>query len=83
VLVGDGAYQCVYGGEAVRVDGEAVGRVRSAAYGFTVGRMVALASLPPDLPESAGVAVEVLGEPVPATVAPDVLHDPDGTRVRS
>ena len=72
VLDGD-AYRCVYGGEAVRIDGAVVGRVRSAAYGFTVGRMIALASVPPDLEPGARVTVDVLGEPAAAEVAPDTL----------
>ncbi len=73
LLVGGPEYLCVYGGEAVRVDGAVVGRVRSAAYAFTVGRNVALATLPPGVEEGARVTVEVLGEPVSAVVAPDVL----------
>jgi 4-methylaminobutanoate oxidase (formaldehyde-forming) len=83
LAVGDGAYQQLYGGEAVRVDGEVVGRVRSAAYGFTVARHLALAAVPPGLPEGARVAVEVLGDPVPAEVVADVLHDPENARIRA
>ena len=81
MLDGD-AYRCVYGGEAVRVGGEVVGRVRSAAYGFTVGRMVALASVPPDLEPGARVTVDVLGEPAGAQVSPDVLYDAESARIR-
>jgi 4-methylaminobutanoate oxidase (formaldehyde-forming) len=55
--------------------------VRSAAYGFTVRRNVALAKLPADLPEGADVQVDVLGELVPAVVAADVLYDPKNERV--
>jgi 4-methylaminobutanoate oxidase (formaldehyde-forming) len=82
LVVGDGDALQLYGGEAVRVDGEIAGQVRSSAYGFTVGAQVALASLPPGLEEGAAVAVEVLGEPVAARVAPDVLHDPGDARMR-
>ena len=57
--------------------------MRSAAYGFTVGRNVALAKLPAALEEGAEVEVDVLGELVPAIVAPDVLYDPENERVRS
>ena len=64
-------------------DGEVVGRVRSAAYGFTVRRNVALAKLPAELAEGAEVQVDVLGELVPAVVAADVLYDPGNERVRS
>jgi glycine cleavage system aminomethyltransferase T/glycine/D-amino acid oxidase-like deaminating enzyme len=84
LLVGeDDAYLRLYGGEPVRRDGRVVGRVRSCAYGFTVRRNIALATVPPELEEGARVAVEVLGEPVGATVAPDVLYDPDHLRVRA
>ena len=66
-------YRCVYGGEAVRIDGEVVGRVRTSAYGFTVKRMVALATVPPELDAGARVTVDVLGEPSGAALAPDGL----------
>jgi 4-methylaminobutanoate oxidase (formaldehyde-forming) len=82
VLVGEGAdYRCLYGGEAVRVDGEVVGRVRSCAYAFTLGRNVALATVPVDLGDEVALEVEVLGEPVAARLAPDVLYDPANARV--
>ena len=52
LLVGDEDYLTIYGGEAVqRNDGEVIGRVRSAAYGFTVRRNIALAKLPSELEE--------------------------------
>lgn len=82
VLVGGGDYLCLYGGEAVRIDGRVVGRVRTAAYGFTVGRNVVLATVPPDCEQGARVTVDVLGEPVEAEVAADVLYDPENLRVR-
>ena len=40
-------YEPVYGGEAVRLDGEVVGRLRSVAYGPSVERSVGYAYLPP------------------------------------
>ena len=46
-----------------------IGRVRSAGYGFTVRRNIALAKLPAELEEGAEVAVDVFGELVPAVVA--------------
>jgi 4-methylaminobutanoate oxidase (formaldehyde-forming) len=69
LLVGGEEYLTVYGGEAVHCNGEVVGRVRSAAYGFTVKRNVALAKIPSDLAEGDEVEVDVMGEFVPATVA--------------
>jgi 4-methylaminobutanoate oxidase (formaldehyde-forming) len=73
LLVGGEDYLTVYGGEAVRRDGEVVGRVRSAAYGFTVRRNVALAKLPSELAEGSEVEVDVMGDLVPAVVAPTDL----------
>jgi glycine cleavage system T protein len=81
VLSGD-SYRCVYGGEAVRVDGAVVGRVRTSAYAFTVNRTVALATVPPELTVGTRVTVDVLGEPADASVAPDVLYDADNERIR-
>src|SRR5262249_25993659 len=76
LVVAGSQYRPVYGGEAVYGGGEVIGRVRSAAYGFTVTKNVALAKLPASLREGDGVHVDVLGERVPAVVAPDALYDP-------
>jgi glycine/D-amino acid oxidase-like deaminating enzyme/glycine cleavage system aminomethyltransferase T len=73
LLVGGEEYLTVYGGEAVHREGELVGRVRSAAYGFTVRRNVALAKLPSEVGEGSEVEVDVMGELVPAVVAPTDL----------
>jgi glycine cleavage system aminomethyltransferase T len=83
LLVGGPDYATVYGGEAIHLDGEVVGRVRSAGYGFTIGRNIALGYLPTGLEEGAEVGVEVFGELVPAAIAPDVLYDPGNERVRA
>jgi glycine cleavage system T protein len=71
----------VYGGEAVLHDGRVVGRLRSAAHGFTVGRTIGTAYLPIELERGARVEVEVFGERKRAEVAEDVLHDPDRSRI--
>ena len=81
LLLGDG-YVTAYGGEAVYVAGEVIGRVRSVAFGYTVGRMVASAYLPDRLPPGAAAAVEVFGQMIHAEVAEDVLVDPEGKRLR-
>jgi glycine cleavage system aminomethyltransferase T len=83
LLVGGGAQELVYGGEAVLAGETVVGRVRSAAYGYTVGRTIASAYLPLTLALHAPLAVEALGRRVPATIADDVLYDPQNARVRS
>ena len=72
----------LYGGEAVHAGGVVIGRVRSAGYGFTVRRNIALVKLPAELEEGTAVAVDVFGELVSAAVAADCLYDPENLRVR-
>ena len=81
--VGGEDYLPAYGGEAVLVNGATAGRVRSVGYGHTVGRTIAFAYLPADLADDARVEVEVLGRPVAAELAVDVLVDPEQARVRA
>ena len=76
LLVGDAEYLTIYGGEAVRVDGEVVGRLRSAGYGFSVGRNLAYAYLPADVEVGREVAVDVFDQRVPAEVGATVQYDP-------
>jgi 4-methylaminobutanoate oxidase (formaldehyde-forming) len=83
VVIGDSAWLPVYGGEAVRVDGEVVGRLRSAAFGYTVGRTVGTTYLPAGIPEGAGIEVDVFADRVAGVVAADVLVDPSGARMRA
>ncbi|UFQ14434.1 MULTISPECIES: GcvT family protein [Streptomyces] len=71
----------VLGKEPVYVDGAPAGYVTSASYGYTLGRCVAYAWLPP-LKTGTGVHVEYFGEKVPATVAEEPLFDPEMTRIR-
>ena len=50
------------GNEPVRIDGEIVGRVTTGGYGYTVGRSIAYAYVPPEHAESGTrVAVEIFG----------------------
>ncbi len=84
VVIGDApGYQPVFGGEAVRIDGEVVGRLRSVAYGATVERVVGYVYLPADTAEGAPVTVDVFGERLAGAVAADVLVDPTGARMRA
>ena len=71
----------VLGKEPVFVDGAPAGYVTSASYGYTIGRCVAYAWLPP-LPTGTAVYIEYFGEKVPATVAEEPLFDPKMTRIR-
>lgn len=83
VLIGEGeGWLPVYGGEAVRSDGAVIGRLRSVAYGPTVSRTIGYVYRSAELPEGARLTVDVFDEHIPATLAPDVLVDPRGERMR-
>jgi len=74
----------VYGGESVCLDGEVVGRVTSAGYGYTVESNIALAYLPVELArEETSLQLDLFGQLLEARVAPDALLDPKGERLRS
>ncbi len=66
----------------MHADGEVVSRLRSCAYGFTVGRNLAYAYLPAAAAAGDDYEVEVLGELVPTRLVEDVLYDPSHERVR-
>jgi 4-methylaminobutanoate oxidase (formaldehyde-forming) len=69
--------------EPVRVDGQVLGRVTSGGFGYTVGKSIAYAYLPPDQVEpGTEVAVEIFGEWVPGRITREPLYDPEGERVR-
>ncbi len=83
ILIGDDErYLPIYGGEAVRADGTVIGRLRSVAYGPTVSRTIATVYRSTDLEEGARLTVDVFDEHIAATLAPDVLVDPAGDRLR-
>ena len=81
LLVGGEEYLPIYGGEAVHVGGDVAGRIRSAAYGFTVGGNLAFAYLPAEVREGDEAKVEIFGDLVSATVAANVLYDPSNERI--
>jgi 4-methylaminobutanoate oxidase (formaldehyde-forming) len=82
VVIGGDEWLPIYGGEAVRIGGEVVGRLRSAAFGYTVGRTVGTTYLPAAVIEGAEVEVDVFDDRVPGSVAADVLVDPSGAKMR-
>ncbi len=76
----------VLGKEPVRVAGDdaVVGYVRSAAFGYQVGRCLTSVMLPVELArEGTALTVEWFGEPLPATVVKDPVWDPAGERIRA
>ena len=71
------------GNEPVRVDGEVAGRITTGGYGYTVGRSIAYAYLPPEHAEpGTAVDVEIFGDRVAGEVVREPLIDPEGERVR-
>jgi glycine cleavage system aminomethyltransferase T len=83
VLIGRNDWAPIYGGEAVRIDGQVVGRLRSAAFGYTVGRTVGTTYLPADIAEGTPIEVDVFAGRVAGNVAVTDLVDPSGARMRS
>jgi 4-methylaminobutanoate oxidase (formaldehyde-forming) len=72
------------GSEPVRVEGDAVGRVTSGGYGYSVERSIAYAYLPADRAAlGQTVEVEIFGEWVAGEVAAEPLFDPRGERIRA
>ena len=74
----------LYGGEAVYDGDRVVGRLRSGGWGYTVATNIGLVYLPlelarPDTP----LEVEAFGKRFAAQVAPDVLYDPQGARIKA
>ncbi len=72
------------GGEPVFLpDGTAAGQVSSGAYGYSVGKSLAIAYLKAGLAApGTEVRVAILGGSVPARVLPRPPFDPDGLRLR-
>ena len=75
--------------EVVRRDGVAVGYVRAASYGHTLGGAVGLAMIEPRVPVDEGYLasgtwqVEVAGTLYPAVVSARPLYDPQLKRIKS
>jgi len=82
VTIGGADWLPIYGGEAVRIDGEVVGRFRSAAFGYTVGRTIGTVYLDTAVGEGTLISVDVFDGQVVGEVAGDVLYDPSGARLR-
>ncbi len=74
-----------HGGEPVVFDGEMVGMTTSAAFGYRVGRPLAIADLrrAEARTEGAAVEVDIAGRRWPARVTCRAAFDPEGQRMRT
>ena len=82
-LVVDAIDADVHGDEPIWHEGRIVGFVTSGGYAHWAGVSVAIGFLPPALiVEGQEVAVELLGEKLPARVITAPLYDPDGALLR-
>jgi glycine cleavage system aminomethyltransferase T len=76
----DDSTAVVLGKEPVYVNGAPAGYVTSAGYGYTLGRCIAYAWLPPLAPGTP-VHIAYFGEKTAATVAEEPLFDPQMTHI--
>jgi dimethylglycine dehydrogenase len=71
------------GGETVLCDGQAVARLTSAAYGYTVNHSLGFAYLPTRIePSETGLEVDLCGSRVRARVLESAPYDTAGLRLR-
>ena len=71
------------GGEPIfDLQGKPAGKVSSGAYGYHVGKSLALAYLRPDISAGSELQVMVLGRPHRARVLEGAAFDPEGKRLR-
>ena len=75
----------LHGGEPVVFDGEVVGMTTSAAFGYRIGRPLAIADLrrPEAREEGASVEVDIAGQRWPARVTLRAAFDPEGQAMRT
>jgi 4-methylaminobutanoate oxidase (formaldehyde-forming) len=73
----------VYGGEAMLIEGRAVGMTTSGDFGYTVGRPLVLGYLPRQHFGVATIEIEAFGRRCLAHRIERCAYDPSGTRVRN
>jgi len=81
-LTVDDGRSVVLGKEPVLREGEPIGYVTSAAFGYTIGKPIAYAYLPSWVQEGDPVEIEYFGKRIRATVSPEPLVDPEMKRLR-
>jgi dimethylglycine dehydrogenase len=73
-----------WGNEPLYANGRMVGRTTSGAYGYTVGKSLALAYVDPaHAKPGSALEIELLGRRYPASVIPESPWDPTNERIRA
>ncbi|MGQ0663016.1 MAG: GcvT family protein [Pseudomonadota bacterium] len=73
----------VLGREPILLDGQVLGYVTSANYGYSLGKFIAYGYLPAErASQGQRVEIEYFGERLPGVVARSPLFDPKGSRLR-
>ncbi len=75
-----GALQ-LFGGEVILLEGRVLGTVRSASYGYTVGRNILCAYLPAEYALHTDYEMETMGERVAVVRHTRPLYDPERKRI--
>ena len=72
------------GNEPVYCNGSIAGQTTSAAFGYRVGRPVALANLSPDAADSGSkVEIDIAGSTYCGTISTSCVYDPEGSRMKT
>ncbi|KAF2126441.1 Aminomethyltransferase folate-binding domain-containing protein [Dothidotthia symphoricarpi CBS 119687] len=82
-LTVDDGRSMILGKEPVFHNGQTVGYVTNAAFGYTVRKPVAYAWLPTKVQEGDSVEIEYFGKRIKATITADPLYDPQEHRLRN
>lgn len=83
-MVLDCTHAPAHGGDSVLSDGKCIGTVTSAGWGYRTGKNIAMGFVEPEYAQiGAQLAVEVIGEPVAASVVDPCLYDPQNSLMRA
>ncbi|PYI02035.1 Aminomethyltransferase folate-binding domain-containing protein [Aspergillus sclerotiicarbonarius CBS 121057] len=80
-LTVDDGHSMVLGKEPVYHNGQPIGYVTSAVFSYTTRKPAAYAWLPGWVRDGEAVMIEYFGKPIAATVTPEPLYDPRGSRL--
>jgi glycine cleavage system aminomethyltransferase T/glycine/D-amino acid oxidase-like deaminating enzyme len=78
VTINDGSV--VLGKEPVLMNGQTIGYVTSADFGYNIGRSIAYAHLPRELKTCDAVTIKYFDRALPATITDEPLYDPKNAR---